>query len=108
MRPLLLSLLVVASLSASQATQTFTGTIADELCAGVGHAQMGMGPTDADCARACVLAHGAAYVLDSGSTIYALSDQAGADTFAGRHVRVTGTLDAASRTIQVTSISAAE
>lgn len=108
MRPILLSLIIFTTMSASQATQTFTGTIVDDMCAGVGHALMGMGPTDAECTRACVFTHGASYVLFDGTTVYALSDQKRPELFAAQKVTVTGTLDVATKTIQVTSISAAE
>lgn len=108
MRPLLLSLIVVTTLSASQAAQTFTGTISDEICAGDGHARMAMGPTDAECAKACAYAHGASYVLVDGKNVYALSDQKRPEAFAGRKVTVTGTLDAAKKAINVTAITAAK
>jgi len=108
MKPLLLSLLVVASLSASQTTQTFTGIITDSECSTGNHAQMRMGPTDAECTRACVSAHGASFVLYTGKEVFALTDQQTPDKFAGQKVRVTGTLDAKTKTIQVKSISAAE
>lgn len=108
MRHVPVALLAVISLSAAQATQTFTGTITDDVCAGVGHAQMRMGPTDAECTRACVLSHGAAYVLEDGKTIYALSDQTAPGALAGQNVAVVGTLDARSMTIQVQSIKPAD
>ena len=107
MKPLLLSLLVVASLSASQTTQTFTGIITDSECSTGNHAQMRMGPTDAECTRACVSAHGASFVLYDGKEVYALTDQQTPDKFAGQKVRVTGTLDAKTKTIQVKTITAA-
>lgn len=69
---------------------------------------MQMGPTDAECTIACVAAHGATYVLYDGKNIYTLSDQQTPEKFAGRKVRVVGTLDAGARTIQVDSIAAAE
>jgi Protein of unknown function (DUF5818) len=102
------SLLVVAALSAAQGKQTFTGTITDNMCARGGHAQMRMGPTDAECTTACVSAHGATYVLYDGKEVYALSDQRTPEKFAGQKVRVTGTLDAKTKTIQVDSISTAK
>ena len=107
MKPLLASLLVVASLSAGQSTQTFTGIITDSECSTGNHAQMRMGPTDAECTRACVSAHGASFVLYDGKAVYALTDQQTPDKFAGQKVRVTGTLDAKTKTIQVQSITAA-
>jgi hypothetical protein len=100
------SLLVLAALSAAQGKQTFTGTITDNMCAKAGHAQMRMGPTDAECTTACVSIHGATYVLYDGKEVYALSDQRTPEKFAGQKVRVTGTLDAKTKTIQVNSISA--
>ena len=108
MTHLISSLLVVAALSAAQGKQTFTGTITDNMCARGGHAQMRMGPTDAECTTACVSAHGATYVLYDGKEVYALSDQRTPEKFAGQKVRVTGTLDAKTKTIQVDSISAAK
>ena len=100
-------LLAAASLSAVQSQQTFDGIITDSECAGAGHAQMRMGPTDAECVVACVMAHGAQYVLLGGKDVYILSDQQAPERFAGQKVRVTGTLDASTRTIRVESITAA-
>jgi hypothetical protein len=101
-------LLALTALSAGQATQTFVGTISDNMCARNGHGQMRMGPTDADCTVACVLAHDAKYVLYDGKDVYILSDQQTPEKFAGKKVRVAGTLDAKTRTIKVESITAAE
>jgi len=108
MKHLSIALLAAVSLSATQATQSFTGTITDDMCAGIGHAHMQMGPTDAECTKACVIAHGAAYVLEDGQTIYSLSDQQTPEAFAGLKVTVVGTLDAATKTIHVESIKAAQ
>jgi len=111
MKPLLAAFLVVASASAAQntrKTQTFTGVITDEMCAGVGHAAMRMGPTDAECARLCVTSHGAMWVLEAGKDIYTLSDQQTPDRFAAQKVTVVGTLDAKTKTITVQSIAAAK
>ena len=100
-----LSLLLVAALSATQQPATFTGVISDDMCAAAGHSQMQMGPTDADCTRACVSAHGAQYVLYDGDDVYALSDQKAPVDFAGQQVSIVGTLDVKTKTIQVTSIA---
>ena len=107
-RLLIVGLLAVASLSAAQAKQTFVGTITDNMCPKANHSGMQMGPTDADCTRACVAAHGAAYVLFDGKNVYKLSDQKTPDTFAGQKVKVTGTVDAKTKMIHVESISAAK
>jgi hypothetical protein len=106
MKHLISSLLAVAALSAAPDKQTFTGIITDNMCAGAGHAQMRMGPTDAECTVACILAHGAAYVLYDGKNVYTLSDQKKPEKFAGQKVRVIGTLDSKTKTIQVESIAA--
>jgi len=67
---------------------------------------MRMGPNDAECTQACVDAHGSFYVLFDGKRAYTLSDQKKPQAFAGRKVRVVGTLDQSKRTIVVESISA--
>jgi hypothetical protein len=114
MKPLIVGVLTAtglvaaASLSAVQRPQTFTGIVTDSECGPDGHAIMRMGPTDGECTRMCVLSHGAAYVLLDGKTVYGLSDQAAPETFAGRRVRVVGTLNAGTRTIQVESMTAAD
>jgi hypothetical protein len=108
MKSLVVSLLAVTALSAAPAGQTFIGTITDDMCERGDHSRMQMGPTDADCTRACVAAHGAAYVLFDGKNVYRLSDQKTPDKFAGQKVRVTGTVDAKTKTIHVESISAAK
>jgi hypothetical protein len=113
MKPFLICVLALATvslatLSGAQAKRTFTGSITDSMCANTaGHSSMRMGPTDADCTKACVTAHGATYVLYNGTDVYELSDQQTPEKFAGQKVRVTGTLDAKTRTIRVDSIAAA-
>ena len=104
MKYLIVGLLAGVALGAAPAKQTFTGVITDHMCAETGHAAMRMGPTDAECTIACVDAHGAQYVLLAGKTIYGLSDQQLPARFAGQKVRVTGTLDAKTKTIAVDSI----
>jgi len=97
----------IASLSLAQGRRTFTGVITDEMCAQGGHAQMRMGPTDAECTIACILSHGARYVLSDGRNIYILSDQKTPEQFAAQKVTVVGILDAKAMTITVESITAA-
>ena len=109
MKTALLSVLLIVVLSAAAPdTQTFTGTVSDDMCALADHSQMRMGSTDAECTTACVSAHGAAYVLSDGKSFYTLSEHPTLERFAGRKVSVTGTLDAKTRTIQVESIAAAQ
>jgi hypothetical protein len=102
----ILILLAVATLSAAPSKRTFTGVITDNMCASAGHAQMRMGPTDAECTMACISAHGAVYVLYDGKNIFTLSDQRTPEKFAAQRVRVTGSLDPKTKTIQVESITA--
>ena len=111
---LLLSLLSLLSalgslpsaLSAAPRKQTFTGTITDSMCSNAGHSSMRMGPTDAECTIACIDAHGALYVLYDGRSVFTLSDQQQPARFAGRRVKVVGTLDTKTKTIAVQSITA--
>jgi hypothetical protein len=49
--------------------------------------------------------HDAAYVLATDTRVYRLGDQSRARAFAGRKVKVVGTLDPATNTIAVTSIT---
>ena len=108
MKPLILTVLVVAALSAAPGKQTFTGVITDSMCPAGDHSRMRMGSTDAECTIACVEAHGAQYVLYDGKESYTLSDQRTPEKFAGKKVTVTGTLDAKAKTIKVDSIAAAK
>lgn len=107
MKPLILTVLVVAALAAP-GKQTFTGVITDSMCPAGDHSRMRMGSTDAECTIACVDAHGAQYVLYDGKESYTLSDQRTPEKFAGKKVTVTGTLDAKTKTIKVDSIAAAK
>jgi propanediol dehydratase large subunit len=97
-----------AALSASPAQQTFIGVITDSMCPKGDHSQMQMGATDADCTAACISVHGAEYVLYDGKDVYMLSDQRTPGKFAGKKVKVLGTLEAKSKKIQVDSITAAK
>ena len=105
MKHSILCLLAVAALSAAPGKETFTGTITDNMCAKLGHSHMRMGPTDAECVIACVMAHDATYVLYDGKNVYTLSDQKAPEKFAAQNVRVTGTLEAKTKTILVDSIT---
>lgn len=106
MRLLYVLVLSVSLGHAAAQERTFVGTISDSMCA-TNHAEMRMGPTDADCTHACIEEHDASYVLVDGKNVYQLSDQRATKAFAGRKVKVVGTLDAGSRTISVTSITGA-
>ena len=90
------------------AARTITGTITDSMCATADHSHMQMGPTSAECTKACVEEHDAAFVLFDGKDVYTLSDQRMPAKFAGRKVTVTGTVDAKNHTIRVASIKSSD
>ena len=106
MKHLIFYLLVSAALASAPGKQTFTGIITDDNCPKADHSIMRMGPTDAECAMACLDAHGAQYGLYDGNNFYTLSDQRTPEKFIGIKVKVVGTLDSKSKTIQVESITA--
>jgi hypothetical protein len=100
--------LAIAALAAAPRQQDFTGTISDSMCLKADHSHMQMGPTDAQCAIACIRQHDATYVLYDGKNVYTLSDQQRPEKFAAQKVTVKGTLDTKTNAIQVDSIRAAE
>ena len=102
----ILIVLALAAAAADQRQQTFAGVITDSECSSADHSHMRMGPTDAECVKACISEHGASYVLYDGKNTYTLSDQKTPQHFAARKVIVTGTLDPRTKTIRVESIKA--
>ncbi len=106
MKPFVVAFLLLGTLEPAQTKRTFTGSITDSMCAAGDHSKMKMGANDAECTIACVDSHGATFVLYDGREMFALSDQKTAETFAGKRVTVTGTLDAATKTIRVDSMGA--
>jgi hypothetical protein len=103
--PLVVALAVIAALSAAAGAQTFTGIISDDICPRGDHSHMRMGPTDAECAIACVSAHDAAYVLYDGKNFYKLIGRQALEKFAAHKVKITGELDAKTQTIRMDSIT---
>jgi hypothetical protein len=104
MKSLTLCLLLISALAASPAKQTFVGIVTDDNCPNADHSRMRMGPTDAECAMACIREHGAQYGLYDGTAFYTLSDQRASEKLVTKKVKVIGTLDAKTKTIQVESI----
>src|SRR5688500_4707243 len=104
MRFSIAAMLLLVALGSAHTAQTFTGVISDDMCETGDHSRMRMGANDAECTKACVAAHGAAYVLVDGKNIYTLSDEKTPERFAGQRVRVVGTLDVKTKLIQVDSI----
>ena len=95
-----------------QGNKEFTGEIMDSQCAAMGSHQAMMkaeGAKDAkDCTLKCVQSGGKFVLFDSSNkTAYQLDDQTKAKEFAGQKVKVTGSADAASKTIHVQNIEAA-
>jgi len=99
---------LLAVMVPAQDRQRITGVITDSMCATGDHSAMRMGPTDAECTKACVEGHGVAYVLYDGKDAYYLDDQKTPEKFAAKKVVVTGTLDAAKKSIHVESMTAAQ
>jgi hypothetical protein len=101
-------------LSRGAGEKTFEGEVADTQCAlGVhslnqSHKEMidmgSAGKTSADCARYCVKERGGRFVLQNKHNVYKLDNQELAEKNAGVKVKVTGTLDSKTNTIQVRTI----
>jgi len=94
----------------AQRSATFTGEIVDSPCAILGaHEKMALkGENDKDCTIRCVKIGGKYALLDAANkTWYQLDDQKKAEAFAGAKVTITGTADAATKTIKVATIKAA-
>jgi len=99
---------------------TFSGEIMDSQCAkNASHAIMlkkeGMGDKDPNdpmvkqmCTKNCVKMGGKYVLYDAAKkAVYELDDQQKPEALAGQRVKVTGTLDSATKTIHVTDIKAA-
>lgn len=100
---------LAVSLSAQKAA-TFTGEIVDSPCALLGgHDKMATkDESNKDCTLRCVKAGGKFALVDAANkTWYQLDDQKKAEAFAGAKVAITGTADAATKTLHVVTIKAA-
>jgi hypothetical protein len=94
--------------------KVFTGEIGDSQCAlnvhsfDKSHQEMlkvkSVGKTAEDCTLYCIKNRGGRFVLQNKRNVYHLDNQELAEPFAGRKVKVTGTLDPKTETIQVRSI----
>ena|ERR1700733_12598882 len=105
MKHLIFNLLMAVALAAAPAKQSFTGIVTDDNCPKADHSIMRMGPTDVECAMACLDAHGAQLGLYDGKAFYPLSDQKAPLKLIGKKVKVIGILDAKTKTIQMDSIT---
>ena len=94
--------------------KVFIGDIGDSQCAmnvhslDKSHQEMlkvkSVGKTSADCTSYCIKNRGGRFVLQNKRNVYHLDKQELAEPFAGQKVKVTGTLDPKTETIQVRSI----
>ncbi len=111
----LVLLLAVWSYAGDEATpRAFQGEIGDSQCAlnvhslTRSHREMlkskAMGGDAAACANYCTKYLGGNFVLVVKEDVFHLDDQNRAQIFAGKHVKITGTLDAKSNTIHVVQI----
>jgi hypothetical protein len=104
----------LGSFAGDEATRTFQGEIGDSQCAlnvhslTRSHQEMlkskSMGGDAAACARYCTKYLGGNFVLVIKNDVYHLDDQNRAEIFAGKQVKITGTLDAKSNTIHILQI----
>ena len=93
---------LAAAAIAGNAATVFHGEVSDSQCAMNVHslsrsheemiAKKTLGTDPASCARACVR-RGGEWVLRSGEKVYRLKNPAAAESFAGKKVKVFGTLD---------------
>jgi len=91
------------SLVAADGLKTFTGVITDTMC-GADHKMMNVKP-DSKCVIDCVkMGTEWKYALLEGTNVWVLSDQKTPEKYAAQKVKVTGTLDEKTKTIQVESI----
>lgn len=94
---------LIASLVAFAAPQSFTGVLSDSMC---GTKHMMPGKTDAECIRECIKAN-SKYALVVDKKVYKLSGpQAEFSRLAGKRVRLTG--EPSGDTINVKSITPAD
>jgi hypothetical protein len=112
-------LLTALLVHASDATpRIFRGQIADTQCAlnihslTRSHAEMlktkATGGTEGSCAAYCVRYLGGDFVLSSKNEVYRLDNQEKVSQFAGRKVKITGTLEPKSKVIHLLEIEPSE
>jgi len=105
---LLVAVLIAGPVSAGTQRNSYLGEISDSQCAmnvhslSRSHEEMikrrTLGTDAASCSKACVR-RGGEWVLRSGENVYHLLYQAGVEQFAGQKVKVIGTADSQTNTI---------
>jgi len=106
---LLASAVLVSLNLGAQKAQTFTGEVMDSQCALLGGHQLmaKKGENAKDCSMRCVSIGGKYVLFDTAKKeAYQLDDQKKASQFAGAMAKVSGTFDAATKTIHVADIKA--
>jgi hypothetical protein len=104
----------VGAPAARAGDKVFTGEIGDTQCSMQVHSKdkshtemlkvQGVGKTATDCTLYCIKNRGGRFVLDTKRDVYRLDKQDLAEPYAGQRVKITGTLDAETQTIQVRRI----
>ena len=112
----LMVLLAASSNAGDEASRTFTGEIGDSQCAlnvhslTRSHQEMlkskSMGGDAAECTLYCTRYLGGNFVLVIKDDVYHVDDQIKAHAFAGKRVKITGTLDAKTNTVHILKIEA--
>ena len=102
MRRVIILAAVIASAVAAAEQQTFTGITTDTMC-GKSHGMIA-GQPDEKCIAMCVKGSSSQYALFDGKAVLKLSDHKVPAEYATQRVKVTGTLNAKTKTIKVTSI----
>lgn len=112
----LLLAMAAFSYAGDEQVRTFRGEIADNQCAlnihslTHSHQEMlkskSMGGDSSSCAQYCVRYLGGSFVLSSKKDVYRLDDQGSVEKFAGKRVKISGTLDGKTKTIHVSKIEA--
>jgi hypothetical protein len=98
-------MLMFGALAFTAQADTFTGVITDTMC-GAKHGMMKNQPDD-QCVKMCTKGQ-STYALFNGTNVIKLSDQKTPAKFAAQKVKVTGTLDARTNTIKVSSVEPAD
>jgi hypothetical protein len=99
------AVLMIAGALGAAAQQNFTGVITDTMC-GANHAAMKISP-DSKCVTEC-MRHGSKYALYDGKNVYVLADQKAPEQFAGKKVKITGTLYEKTKILKADRIEATE
>ena len=111
---LISGLVLVAPAIRGDGDKTYIGEIADSQCAlnvhSLDHSHKTMikmgnaGKTAADCSRYCVSQRGGKFVLQSKTDVYKLNHQELVEKSAGQKVKIIGTLDPKTNTLEIHSI----